>query len=456
MCKCCCVIKCFPVPGHAILKCGRFYLTYYNIFVLQTIFTVGFHFFDIGSDIAVLVDLNQTKSEYFSLCLMIILLPVIANHIKSLRTLRRGRSCACFFTYIKYTFFTVILQGGFLRDTYYNLKEGKKTRGFVETRIQESLLESAPESLFQLFILLKNISNYTYNQLQIYYFSITLSILNLVMSLVSYEIFLYSESRKIVFMRNPTRAVDYSIPFDISEKPIKANSRYIILLTFYRLTEVLSRVGLLACIGNIYDGYSIIWFLLGDLFCLYLFNSIKEILNCEIWYYICFPLFYESDQDDVPENDDYGNYIQENATIFLFLLVSRLKKLSVYSNFFSQIIAMDRDCFGENDFISNKSECISGIKYHFMSRYLNNTILSILIIYNLSVNTYSYSIFVISISSIVSYVLNMLFLSLILNYTLNYKSYQYIFKPIGCYKCICCCKNKENEIEEKHPDDIVI
>ena len=53
MCKCCCVIKCFPVPGHAILRCGRFYLTYYMIFVLQTIFTVGFHFFDIGSDISI-------------------------------------------------------------------------------------------------------------------------------------------------------------------------------------------------------------------------------------------------------------------------------------------------------------------------------------------------------------------------------------------------------------------
>ena len=25
-----------------------------------------------------------------------------------------------------------------------------------------------------------------------------------------------------------------------------------------------------------------------------------------------------------------------------------------------------------------------------------------------------------------------------------------------CCKCVCCCKNIENEIEEKHPDDIVI
>ena len=155
MCKCCCVIKCFPVPGYAILKCGRFYLTYYMIFVLQTIFTVGFYFFDIGSDIAVLVDLNETKSEYFSLCLMIILLPVIANFIRSLGRLQRGRSCSCFLALLKYTFIFVILQGDFLSATYDNLKRGKKTEYFVESRMTESLLESAPESLFQLFIFIK-------------------------------------------------------------------------------------------------------------------------------------------------------------------------------------------------------------------------------------------------------------------------------------------------------------
>lgn len=450
MCKCC-IVKCFP-EQRTLLKCCCFNLTYYKIFVLQTIFTVGFHFFDIGSDIAVLVDLNQNKSEYFSLCLMIILLPIIASFIRSLGYVRRGCNCLCFFDIIENTIFFILLQGSFLKYAFENLREGAKGRPFVETRIQESLLESAPESLFQLFIILKDATTQTFNQMTIYYSSITLSIFSLIMSLVSYEIFLYNDSRRNDFVMNPIRTIDYSIPFDITEKPIKGNSRYIILLTFYRLTEVLSRVGLLACIGNIYDGYSIIWFLLGDLLLLCLFHSYKIILNCEI-------CSYESDQDDEPDSNAFVNHIQITLIIILYRIFDRIKNLAVFSTTFLQLIYVsalrwDRSPAGVGR--GDKKDFISNIKYHFMSRYLNNTILSILIIYNLSVNTYSYSIFVISISSISSFVLNILFLYLILKYTYNYKKHQYIFKPIGCCKCRCCCKNIEDDIDENHPDDIVI
>lgn len=448
MCKCC-IIKCFP-EKRTLLKCCCFNLTYYKIFVLQTIFTVGFHFFDIGSDIAVLVDLNQKKSEYFSLCLMIILLPVIATFIRSLGYVRRGYNCECFFWIIQNTIFFILLQGSFLKYAFENLRHGAKGRPFVDTRIQESLLESAPESLFQLFIILKDATTQTFNQMTIYYSSITLSIFSLIMSLVSYEIFLYNDSRRKDFIRNPIRTIDYSIPFDITEKPIKGNSRYIILLTFYRLTEVLSRVGLLACIGNIYDGYSIIWFLLGDLLLLCLFHSYKIILNCEICY-------YESDQDDEPDSYAFLNHIQITLIIILYRIFDRIKNLAVFSTTFLQSIYLGGERWDNlRTMHKDKKDFISNIKYHFMSRYLNNTILSILIIYNLSDNTYSYSIFVISISSISSFVLNILFMYLILKYTYNYKKYQYIFKPIGCCKCRCCCKNIEDEIEEKHPEDIII
>ncbi len=447
MCKCC-IVKCFP-EQRTLLKCCCFNLTYYKIFVLQTIFTVGFHFFDIGSDIAVLVDLNQKKSEYFSLCLIIILLPVIASFIRSLGYVRRGCKCGCFFWIIQNTIFFILLQGSFLKYAFENLRHGAKGRPFVETRIQESLLESAPESLFQLFIILKDATTQTFNQMTIYYSSITLSIFSLIMSLVSYEIFLYNDSRRKEFIRNPIRTIDYSIPFDITEKPIKGNSRYIILLTFYRLTEVLSRVGLLACIGNIYDGYSIIWFLLGDLLLLCLFHSYKVILNCEICY-------YESDQDDELDSNAFANHIQITLIIILYRFFDRIKNLAVFSTTFLQLIYVGIYRYTLNEAKTDKKELMLIIKYHFISRYLNNTILSILIIYNLSVNTYSYSIFVISISSISSFVLNILFLYLILKYTYNYKKYQYIFKPIGCCKCDCCCKNIEDDIDENHPDDIVI
>ena len=266
------------------------------------------------------------------------------------------------------------------------------------------------------FIILKDASSQTFNQMTIYYSSITLSIFSLIMSLVSYEIFLYNDSRRRDFIRNPIRTIDYSIPFDITEKPIKGNSRYIILLTFYRLTEVLSRVGLLACIGNIYDGYSIIWFLLGDLLLLCLFHSYKIILNCEICY-------YESDQDDEPDSYAFLNHIQMTLIIILYRIFDRIKNLAVFSTTFLQSIYLGGERWDNlRNIHQDKKDFILNIKYHFISRYLNNTILSILIIYNLSVNTYSYSIFVISISSISSFVLNILFLYLILKYTYNYKN----------------------------------
>jgi len=457
------IVKCFP-EKRTLLKCCCFNLTYYKIFVFQTIFTVGFHFFDIGSDIAVLVDLNQSKSEYFSLCLIIILLPTIANFIRSLGYLRGSRNSKCLLQLMYIAFFHIILQGNFFYSALQNVRRGKKTQPFVQTRMNESLLESAPESLFQLFIILKDATTHAYNQITIYYLSITLSIFSLIMSLVSYEIFFYNDVCYVNFVQNPKRTTDYSIPFDITEKEIKSNSRYIILLTFYRLTEILSRVGLLACIGNIYDGYFIIWFLLGDLLSLCVFNCYNVVLNCEVCNYICYDDGEDGDDEEDGDNRIF-NHIYLTLIVLLYKLFDKIKNLAVFSSYFLSIIAPGFD--GPID-INTRSELISGIKYHFMSRYLNNTIISILIIYNLSINTYSYSIFVISISSIGSFILNILFLYLILKYICNYKKYQYIFKPMGFHKCVCNCnkiedieeeKNSndiEDDIEEKNPDDIFI
>ena len=120
-----------------------------------------------------------------------------------------------------------------------------------------------------------------------------------------------------------------------------------------------------------------------------------------------------------------------------------------------------------------------------MSRYLNNLCLSIFIIYNLSVNTYSDSIFFISIGSIVSFILNMFLWRLITLYTRNYLKYDYIFRPIRCCKCRCCyekcgckwckkdtnnqienknkelelddiCGKEKDEIETEYPDSVII
>ena len=436
MCKCC-VIKCFP-EKRTLLKCCCFNLTYYKIFVLQTIFTVCFHFFDIGSDIAVLVDLKSRNSEYFTLCLIILFLPVIATSVRILTMIRKA-SYKCIPQLFCFIIAYGICQLHFFNSAKDNLRMGKKTAQFVDIRMRESLLESAPESLFQLFIILKNASIYTYNEIMTYYLSITLSIFSLITSLISYEIFLFNyENREII--RNIAKSLDYSIPFDIREKPIKSNSRYVLLLSFFRLTEVISRIGLLACIGNIYNGYVLIWFILSDFLLSFLIHSIEPILSCELFEYI-------EEQDG-----EYCSPIR-TLTVFLFRFMERLENLPVFSKYFLTTILCDNRGYRNNEDrkIFDKMTII-----HFVSKYLNNTILSILIIYNLSINTYSYSLFVISISSICSFVLNILFLYFIIKYTYNYKKYQYIFRPIGCCKCDCCCKKIEEEIEEKHPDDIVI
>jgi len=443
MCKCC-IVKCFP-EQRTLLKCCCFNLTYYKIFVLQTIFTVGFHFFDIGSDIAVLVDLKSRNSEYFTLCLIILFLPVIATTVRSLTSLAQpirvadstARRVSIFLKFFGLIIAYGICQLHFVEEVKDNLRIGRKTSIFVDIRMIESLLESAPESLFQLFIILKNASIYTYNEIITYYISITLSIFSLITSLISYEIFSFNnENREII--RNIAKSLDYTIPFDIREKPIKSNSRYVLLLSFYRITEVISRIGLLACIGNIYNGYVLLWFILSDFLLLFLIPIIRLVLLSELWFnlvkYCCF----------------------ESPVIILAffseVFMKRLENLPVFSNYFLSNILYDNGYKNEEEEKKFHTMTMS----HFISRYLNNTILSILIIYNLSVNTYSYSIFVISISSISSFVLNILFLYLILKYTYNYKKYQYIFKPIGCCKCDCCCKNIEDDIDEKHPDDIVI
>lgn len=436
MCKCC-IVKCFP-EKRTLLKCCCFNLTYYKIFVLQTIFTVGFHFFDIGSDIAVLIDLKSRNSEYFTLCLIILFLPVIATSVRILTMIRKA-SYKCIPQLFCFIIAYGICQLHFFNSAKDNLRIGKKTAQFVEIRMRESLLESAPESLFQLFIILKNASIYTYNEIMTYYLSITLSILSLITSLISYEIFLYNhENREII--RNIAKSLDYTIPFDIREKPIKSNSRYVLLLSFFRLTEVLSRIGLLACIGNIYNGFVLIWFILSDFLLSSLIHSIKPVLSCELFEYAL-------------EQDGEHCRPVRTLTLFLFKFMERLENLPVFSKYFLITILCDIRGFRQ---VAPREPFNKMIIIHFVSKYLNNTILSILIIYNLSINTYSYSLFVISISSICSFILNILFLYFIIKYTYNYKKYQYIFRPIGCCKCDCCCKNIEDEIEEKHPDDIII
>lgn len=449
-CKKCEMPKCFPDSKTIIKCCCCCNFTYYKLFVLQTIFAMFFYFFDIGSDIFVLVDLKNNNSEYFTLCLVIILLPVIVTTInvtRKIRLIRRELNCKTICLIILNFILYAILHIGFLSSVFFSIKNKRKTDEFVDIRLRESILESAPESLFQLFITLKNISTYTYNQLLIYYLSISASLLSLIASLISYELYNVNDINKCIYtinardirMAEKRRAKGEQMTEAVQEikiiygDKIQLFSPYIFLLVFYRITEVLSRIGLLSCIGNIYNGYAIIWFLLSDFTFSVILHSFYSVVNCDFIHY--------------DENEE-GRNINVFTTIIkiLFQLVERLKELPVYPEKFLLYDETNRSSVERN--------------YHFISRIINNTVSCVLVTYNISKYTYSYSLTVISIGSICMFILNIPTLCLILWYSKEQSRYIPKLRNISIYcincniNCISCCnkKNKSNRNMEESAD----
>ena len=424
-CKECCVVKYRP-NKKTLVKCCCCNVTHYGLFVAQLIFTVGFHFWDIGSDIFVLIDLKNNNTEYFALCLVIILLPIIATDINSFKLLRKN-TCDCKgFLYMIVMFFGwSVLQGNVFYSLYNSIKSEKKDYEFVDLRLRESLLESAPEALFQMFILLKSTSTYTYNQLVIYYLSITNSILSLTSSLISYELYMHN--------LNINEGYVLGIKLLSTEFTLYMTSKHIFVLFFYRLTEIFSRIGLVSCVGYLYDGYVILWFLLGEFIFSSLLHSVKSIKNCDFIYYV----------------EETGEiYIFRTVIMFLMQSVKRLKELSVYPYKF---------------LVNNKKTKMlvdintrGNPKFHFTCRYLSNAIISVIIIYSLSTENYSYSFNVISISSICCFVVNIPLLLFILSYSYNFKENVHMLRKTTC-GCECSCKNicsNKVQIEKNEKKDI--
>ena len=493
MCKCC-TIKCFPDPK-VVLKCGCFYLTYFKIRFLLMLFSFGIFFFDIASDIMVLIDLDNTNSEYFNMCLVVMLLPTFYNIVNTIRNWPHGlnlgdKSCFQFFCGVLWLFMKTVLQINIIFSAIEVLKKpySDANREYMSYRMNESLLESAPQSLFQLFIILKNAHIYSINQISIYYISITVSILSLVVSLISYEINMFnSGGRAFYLIRNLINSNNFEGEFNIRNKFLKKNTFYVALLSFFRLTEVISRIGLLSSIGIIYDGSIIIWFLLADFFIILLFNFGITINNfthiCTTW-----PPWHWSGATW----RECGWWFRQIVVLQIYLslslefILSQVKNLAIYNGIFIFIVKYIKDeevdppNMGRYEkkriSVLNKTSKFSLIT-HFTSRYLNNLILSILIIYNLRSNTYSKSLTIISISSICCFILNIISLPFLIKYIYNYKKYYKVFKPINllkyCKCCECCNSLRRNSIrdnttseskesnvisehDEEHPDDIVI
>jgi len=415
----CCFTKCCKHCSKCCCKCCKnhfccdFYISYYSFFVLSLLMSLGLHVFDVGSDIFVLVDLYSKDINLFSTCLGIIILSFLASSIISClgqtksdvrpgeiygnNTIKKS-NCRCFLDFLLGLF-----QLGIFIEAYYSIKIGEKTHTFIWSRVIEGLLESCPQSLFQLFIVLKGDETFSFFDTTKYYISIVISLINLSMVLVTFEIYRYEYERR-----------KGHVPIEGITK-ITMFSPYGLVLSLYRLTEISSRMGLLGCIGYMYNGYAILIALLFDYILSIVLNLV--ILKCKV----------------------------SKDSLFFFSF-SKILFLPAYWKPFTTRLPGNTD-----------KEYYYDI-YHWFSKYLNNGIISVLLVTKLINDTNNLSFTIISISSISCFILNipLLYFVILWNRTTIFTlDFFYIrkcwcpkrnnfnkFKPLVCCNHCCSFSNK--------------
>lgn len=405
ICSNCCCICCKKYC------CCDFYISYYGFFVLSLLMSLGLHVFDVGSDIFVLVDLYDKDFKLFSTCLGIIILSFFAGSMISCfgqtkpdvkpgelfeeKTIKKSK---------KRRFLDLLLgffQFGIFIEAYYSIKIGEKTHTFVWSRVIEGLVESCPQSLFQLFIVLKGSETFSFFDMAKYYISIIISLLNLSMVLVTFEIYRYEYERRK--KRLPIEGITKITMF----------SHYGLVLTLYRLTEISSRMGLLGCIGYMYNGYAILIALLFD-YLLSIILNLTIVKKCS-----------------------------QNRSLLIFFSFSNILFLPAYWKPFTTRLPG-----------STQEEYYYDI-YHWLSKYLNNGIISVLLVTKLINDTNNLSFTIISISSISCFILNIPLLYFVILWnrsTVFTLDFFYIrkcwcpkrnnfnkFKPLVCCKFNHCC-----------------
>lgn len=546
---------------------------------ISTLFTLCLHIFDIVSDIIVADDLYREGSEYFQVCLGIMIFSFTSCALLSLdhpwfaiiitpetqREKFRFRDCISFL--IKFVLWLIIdiLQLLYIMISLLKIciiPNDESEFNFVDVnivqkRINESLLESGPESLFQLFIILHQSATKGFYQLSTYYLSVLLSLSSLSNTLVSFENNYPNSTREKC----------------IHDKTIKYTSKYMLTIILYRFTEVFSRIGMLACIGEIYDGYALFVLIGIDYICINVLNIIKRLVrkiveNCNqsilaleeyddkykinkikqtrlknkvrthllmnsafkiqlawrqkngnahiyirkrIQYYTIFDYRfnkcweYDSEIEKLIENNlkcehpidmetykklfsvryfkrsldlkkkAYGDKLEkekyeselkeinnlmehDNNLIKRFPLqleiygmianaIFNLKYMGVYYKSFLQSEERENHLSGMIDRYKERGIDINfpSKKYwwnrysmFFISRYISHCVISVLLIYKLSIHSYSTTILFISISSIVCYFINMLSYYYIKLWNKNKSKYRLVYtKPLIDIKCKC-------------------
>ena len=323
----------------------------------------------------------------------------------------------------------------------------------------------------------------------------------------------------------------------IGSSKLPSNLSIISVYSFdFRITEVFSRVGLLACISQIYDGYYLFLFIFMDYLFINIFNVIKRYLrykyeNCEFSFeafkliekseYIqrykklninngilihflaqkillhwriykkdsvknIFRLkqiinrlrlpywkrktFYEAELKIIKEkkNDIYKSK-KGLELVGIKHIINNIRSLGVYYKPLSEQLIKQKNAnelkkfFSECNFdinLPNYNKWWNIVSMNFISKYLNNLIISIIIIYKLLFNTYSPTIMLISISSMICFIINILVLYLITK--LNYSDEQTLIekstKPLINCKCKCLnlcfsCYGKKEKTTDENSDE---
>ena len=420
--KCC--VKCCPQKS-ICFSCGKLEITWAGLFSFQIVFSVILHFFDIGSDIFVLFDLHSKNYDYFTACLFIMVLSFLMNSfISFVHSEKNEGKCHRYLCCLM-----ALLQLGIINSTYVSLKNGEQTAGFTYIRLVEALLESCPQSLFQLFVTLKNATTYSFQEISIYYVSIVISLFNVAYALKKYEF--------------------DKIKQNSTDKKLYLFSPYGLTIISYRITEVTCGVGLLACVGHIYNGYFIVGTLLYEWLVVALVLEINDIRK-NLYNYKCFT----------------RRCFCNNFADLLNNLLNSLVMLPLYPNPYSEV----------------KYRTLEYIIHHLV-KLLSHFILSLLIIIYYSTNEIeNISHFTISILSILSFMINTITLFYVTKWNITninggmktakhnrereryiyltlpcfpMKEYNEKFLPFRCYKKCCNIKLLKKDSSKDLNENII-
>ena len=439
-------IRCCPNKDYLC----TFNIPYYSFFVISVLFGFCLQLSDISSDIYVLIDLYSEEIYYFYCCLSILILTSIVNSVLSMILTSNGKTKPgqTISELLKISdinqsknkkkiFLNFILgffQLNIFNELFYSLKNQEKTHSFIWGRCLEGLLESAPQSLFQLFIVLKTSESKSMMNIGRYYFSICSSILSLSIGLVTFEIYRY---RMTEYKRIP------------GVKELTYFSKYIITLTFFRLFEISSRMIFVALLSYITkSGFSIIFFLLTDVIMSGYLQYLIDYIPVDKKYKTQTYIICKKQVEDSKYNCDKSTILFKQFIFIPFMKLGNLASLWLpfTSKMYQRNISGGRESQGEFE---------NADMYHYQIKFITDLFCVGMIIYKLIEGDYNTSFLVLSSISLSGFVLKNILLYYIKRWTKNIKynnhyfntDYIKIFKPIkiecfnNCFKK--CCGSKE-------------